>query len=199
MLSSISYLVKLCLKSITSHSESFWKKEFGWKIGGYPISHYSLILTFNDSKCFYKCFDLSGGQKKIFLQKCPNILKKIHWLGGQTQCNKCYIFFKASLMSFSLYLNIFRFFFIQIKFMRILNHRWLYHDWHKRKPKFSISKEYKYESSQIELLKLYIFKEHLSICIYLCLKKRKFKFDFTVNFHIHCSCYENIEDNSAKC
>ena len=49
---------------------------------------------------------------------------------------------------------------------------------------------------KIDIVRLYLKG---TFSLYLCLKKRKFKFDFTVNFHIHCSCYENIEDNSAKC
>ena len=32
----MSHFIKLCLKSISSHSESFWKKNFRWKMGGYP-------------------------------------------------------------------------------------------------------------------------------------------------------------------
>ena len=32
----MSYNIKLCLKSISSHSESFWKKKFWVENGGYP-------------------------------------------------------------------------------------------------------------------------------------------------------------------
>ena len=58
---------------------------------------YPFFTDFSNSKNFFKCFDLSGGQK------CPNnglvSLKKyvvfsLDWEGGgQMQCNKCYIFF----------------------------------------------------------------------------------------------------------
>ena len=69
-------------------------------MGGYP--HIQPFFTnFSNSKNFYKCFDLSGGQK------CPNnglvSLKKyvvfsLDWEGGgQMQCNKCYIFFSLTL------------------------------------------------------------------------------------------------------
>ena len=37
------HCLKLCLKSISSHSESFWKKKLGEKWGGTPIlSHFFL-------------------------------------------------------------------------------------------------------------------------------------------------------------
>ena len=64
---------KLYLKSISSHSESFWRKKNWVNDGGTP----TLIAIFHQFYQFKKIlqvFDLSGGQKKIFLQKC--FLKK---------------------------------------------------------------------------------------------------------------------------
>ena len=54
----ISYFIKLCLKSISRHSESFCKKKFQVKNGGDP--HIQPFFTnFSNSKKFYKCSDLS--------------------------------------------------------------------------------------------------------------------------------------------
>ena len=53
------HLIKLCLKSISSHSESFWGKEF---------SHFSPILAIQ--KFFTSVLTFLGG-KIFFLQKFP--------------------------------------------------------------------------------------------------------------------------------
>ncbi len=58
------HCLKLYLKSISSHSESFWKKILGEKWGGTPIlSQFSLILAI--LKIFTSVLT-------FFLQKCPN-------------------------------------------------------------------------------------------------------------------------------
>ena len=61
----MSQFYKLCLKSISSHSESFWKKNLGEKWEGTPIlRHFSPILEILK-------LNLSGGAENFFLQKCP--------------------------------------------------------------------------------------------------------------------------------
>ena len=55
----MSYFYKLCLKSISSHSESFWKKKFWVKNGGYPNTQ-PFFSDFINLGNIYKCFDLSG-------------------------------------------------------------------------------------------------------------------------------------------
>ena len=63
------HFIKLCLKSISSHSESFWKKNLGEKWGGTPIlRHFSPILAI--LKIFTSVLTFLGEQK-FFLQKCP--------------------------------------------------------------------------------------------------------------------------------
>ena len=64
----MSHFYKLCLKSNSSHSELFWKKNLGEK-GATPIlSHFSPILAI--SKIFTSVLTFLGEQK-FFLQKCP--------------------------------------------------------------------------------------------------------------------------------
>ena len=53
------HLIKLCLKSISSHSESFWGKEF---------SHFSPILAIQ--KFFTSVLTFWGGQN-FFFAKVP--------------------------------------------------------------------------------------------------------------------------------
>ena len=63
---------KLCLKSISSHSESFWRKKNWVNNGGAPtLSHFSPILAI--LKNFTIVLTFLRGKKKFFLQKCPNI------------------------------------------------------------------------------------------------------------------------------
>ena len=107
------------------HFKPFWvileKKILGEKWGGTPIlSHFSPISAI--LKIFTSVLTFLGG-KNFFFAKVPqwwsSFLKKIHCIfryirggrgGGQTGCNKCYIFFfwfflKASLTENYLYLK----------------------------------------------------------------------------------------------
>ena len=90
------------------HFKPFWvileKKILGEKWGGTPIlSHFSPISAI--LKIFTSVLTFLGG-KNFFFAKVPqwwsSFLKKIHCIfryirggegGGQTGCNKCYIFF----------------------------------------------------------------------------------------------------------
>ena len=87
--------IKLCLKSISSHSESFWGKKFRWKMGGTPIfSHFSLILAIQ--KIFTSVLTFLWGKVP---KKWSSFFKKIHSIfryirgEGQTRCDICHIFF----------------------------------------------------------------------------------------------------------
>jgi len=60
---------KLCLKSISSHSEAFLEKKFGVKNGGGT----PFFTNFNNSKFFFKCFDFSGGQI-FFCKSAPKVV-----------------------------------------------------------------------------------------------------------------------------
>ena len=63
------HFLKLCLKSILGHSESFWQKKF-WvkKVGG--VQYLVIFWRFLDFENFYKCLTFQGG-KNIFFQKVP--------------------------------------------------------------------------------------------------------------------------------
>jgi len=65
----IPYFLKLCLKSILGHSESFWQKKF-WvkKVGGVP--YLAIFCRFLDFENFYKCLTFLGA-KNTFFQKVP--------------------------------------------------------------------------------------------------------------------------------
>ena len=95
-------VVLKCLKSISSH---FGKINFRWKIGGYQFTNFS------NAKNFYKCFDLSGGQKKLCPKSGLVSLKKyivfFVTLGGGSNLmwhlsHIFFIFLKASLSSFEI-------------------------------------------------------------------------------------------------
>ena len=62
--------LKLCLKSISGHSESFWfKKILGEKGGGVP--YIAIFHRFLDFENFYKCLTFLGGKKHFFSKSAP--------------------------------------------------------------------------------------------------------------------------------
>ena len=74
------HFLKLCLKSISSHSESFWKKKLGEKWG---VPQYLAIFhRFKQFKKFLQVFRPFWGAKFFFFAKVPqywsSFLKKIH-------------------------------------------------------------------------------------------------------------------------
>ena len=61
---------------------TFWEKKIQMKNGGYPHAQ-PFFTNFSNSKNFYKCFDLSGGQK-FFPLRC-NVTKNTMYFIKETR------------------------------------------------------------------------------------------------------------------
>ena len=63
-------ILKLCLKSILGHSESFWLKKILGENGG-GSQYLAIFRQFLDFENFYKCLTFLGGKKHFFSKSAP--------------------------------------------------------------------------------------------------------------------------------